>query len=675
VRVQPTAEALKALVTRIKVSGRAFAMFDLAKVVLGARDRYEIKFMRDKEQNGPELVRCKSDGSLWLSKEDAVRHFIHSGEVEKFYDVEETEVEPPKGNFTSIAVCGISGVLLGPPNHHAYQTNIIRLHRQRFSNMPLDRYKSRIRTETSEEMVEKWKESQSKSTHYLYPKKKVEEPEAEPTEAEAGDVAPAAPSEEAAAEAASETTEAVADAAAPDSEATEPVVEAPEEAAPEVEAPTEEPAAADAEAETTEEPVSDEAEAESAEPAEEAAESESEGEEAPEASDEESNSPEATADNEPEEEQERIVTPESLERHVMAHMAEKVFSVAGGAVVPGDIPGKMLAPGLLALLRNEVESLKRSPFPLVKVLCGRLESQGLKIFKRQGKKLFVAKARPRAVDLDTPMSESVRGIIEIVQARPGIRVSEMVTSLAPRAEGEPKPEGTELSPAETAVLTDLHWLVDEGFIIEYSSTALFLGGQPRHFSEQGTSKKTPPGQKKKAAESGDKTQAESEPQPAEAKTETASADESAASPDGEAQAPVESPVAESEPAAPTVEAAPVEVMEETQPADVNLEAEKADSPAASENVTEEVNTAEPEAPAAEAVPSEPADAETEPEAETIPPAATETVTEEVEIAEPEEVETAADYQHLSDSSSSEDATEGEEPKSEEPEAEEDKPAS
>lgn len=460
-RVQPSQISLKALVSRIKMSGRAFAMFDLAKVVLGERDRFEVVFRREDKEKGSNLVRCKSDGSVWLTREDAVRHFIESPAVSDYYTVEDTAVEPPKGNFTTIAVCGISGILLGPPNHHAYQTAVLRLHRQRFANMPIERYKSRIRTESDEALIEKWKETQSKVTHYLFPKQ-----EAPPVTEEEAAATPDPTPEEVPAE----------DAVESPANESEGITDSAEVAAEE----TTQPAAVEEVSEEVVEEAAEESEAPSAEGAAEMEEADA-GEETEPAVAEDAAAPKV----------ERIQTLEALERHVIANLADVVFEERDRAVVPGNIAGKMLAPGLLAILRNEVETLRRSPFPLVKTLCGKLESQGLKIFKRQGKKLFVAKARPRAVDLDTPMSDSVRKIIDVVQAQPGIRVSEMVTSLAPRKPGEDPPKQGELSPEETAVLTDLHWLVDEGFIIEYASSALFLGGQPRHFSEKPKPKTEP----------------------------------------------------------------------------------------------------------------------------------------------------------------------------------------
>ena len=84
-----------------------------------------------------------------------------------FYQAERTATEPPKGKYTFVAQCGLSGVILGPPNHHDYQNQLRKLHTERFSRMPFEEYKSRVRIVRDEEVVKKWVDDQSWKTEYL----------------------------------------------------------------------------------------------------------------------------------------------------------------------------------------------------------------------------------------------------------------------------------------------------------------------------------------------------------------------------------------------------------------------------------------------------------------------------------------------------------------------------
>jgi hypothetical protein len=60
----------------------------------------------------------------------------------------------------------MSGVILGPPNHHDYQNQLRKLHTERFSRMPFEAFKARIKIVRDEEVVKKWVEEQSFRTEY-----------------------------------------------------------------------------------------------------------------------------------------------------------------------------------------------------------------------------------------------------------------------------------------------------------------------------------------------------------------------------------------------------------------------------------------------------------------------------------------------------------------------------
>ena len=44
-------------------------------------------------------------------------------------------------------------------NFHSYQTNLRRLHRERFASMPFELYAAKVRTERGEEAVNAWLET------------------------------------------------------------------------------------------------------------------------------------------------------------------------------------------------------------------------------------------------------------------------------------------------------------------------------------------------------------------------------------------------------------------------------------------------------------------------------------------------------------------------------------
>ncbi len=172
--IEPDNRAVEAMTQMIRTAGKAFSVFDAAKLVLTSNDRFDVKFALAATAH-EKLHTVPADGSLWLTRDEAVAHLLQSEVLQQFYKTEEIELEEPKGIFTSVATCGFSGELLGPPNHHSYQTALHRLHRERFFNIPFEDYKRRVRTDSTPEAVEKWKESQKHGTQWIDLKAEVPE--------------------------------------------------------------------------------------------------------------------------------------------------------------------------------------------------------------------------------------------------------------------------------------------------------------------------------------------------------------------------------------------------------------------------------------------------------------------------------------------------------------------
>ncbi|MCB1279009.1 hypothetical protein [Prosthecobacter sp.] len=174
ITIFPEDKAVDALAAHVRQTGHAFSMFDAARLVLAGGDRFMVRF-RCAEERATGLYHVPADGSLFLTRDEALAHVLHSAALDEFYRVEEIELEAPKGEFASVAVCGMSGELIGPPSHHSYQTGVIRLHRERFSNMSIDDFKRRIRVEANPELVAKWKENMSKGRRWVCLKGEVPE--------------------------------------------------------------------------------------------------------------------------------------------------------------------------------------------------------------------------------------------------------------------------------------------------------------------------------------------------------------------------------------------------------------------------------------------------------------------------------------------------------------------
>lgn len=154
---------------QIKATARAYPVFEIARLVLSYPDRFLIRFSVKHNPDGTPvqpLFICALDDTPWLS-EDQIVAYVLDRYFNDFYQTERIPTEPPKGKYTFVAQCGLSGVILGPPNHHEYQSRLIKLHSERFSHMPFEEFKAHIRIIRDEEAVKKWIEEQSWKTQYV----------------------------------------------------------------------------------------------------------------------------------------------------------------------------------------------------------------------------------------------------------------------------------------------------------------------------------------------------------------------------------------------------------------------------------------------------------------------------------------------------------------------------
>jgi hypothetical protein len=169
VTLVPEEKGVESLARQIKMTGRAYPLFDIAQMILQKPERHTAVFHIKKNAEGKPiqpLFVCALDDTLWLSEDEAIGHVLRK-HFSTFYQAEKTATEPPKGKYTFVAQCGLSGNILGPPNYHDYQNQLRKLHAERFSRMAFEVYKSRVRIVRDEEVVKKWVEDQSWKTQYL----------------------------------------------------------------------------------------------------------------------------------------------------------------------------------------------------------------------------------------------------------------------------------------------------------------------------------------------------------------------------------------------------------------------------------------------------------------------------------------------------------------------------
>ncbi len=367
VNLVPERKGIESLARQIKLTGRAYPLFQVASLILHKPDRFEVEFITKKGAEGnvlQPLIVCALDDTLWLSEEELAQHAIRQ-HFDTFYQTEKVASDPPKGTYTLVAQCGLSGVLLGPPNYHDYQNKLRKLHAERFSRMPFEAYKAKVKFVRDEAVVKQWLEEQSFKSEYV------------------GLNLP--------------------------------------------------------------EPI-------------------------------------------------RFVSREDAEKHFReVHLPNLVKSVDSFTLSSPESQ-RFMARGLRALLRQTLDEQRRFPLKVATVLSQQLAGHGLHFFKVNKTVTHVCVARPHYLDLKTTVvSDGVRRIVEYIDSTPNCTRRRLLDALAPSpaptpAPPAPAPAAGEApavaaapvpTPEQTAIISDLHWLIHQGHVIEFTDGRMETAKAPK----------------------------------------------------------------------------------------------------------------------------------------------------------------------------------------------------
>jgi hypothetical protein len=365
--ILPDEKGVESLARQIRVTGRAYPLFGIAQLILQKPERQQVRFDVKKNPEGKPLqplFLCALDDTLWLSEDEAVQHVL-ARHFQTFYQVERTATEPPRGTYTFVAQCGLSGKILGPPNYHDYQTQLHKLHTERFARMPFEAFKARVKIVRDEAVVKQWIEDHSFKTEYNC--LNVPEPK-------------------------------------------------------------------------------------------------------------------------------KCGSREEVTRHFReVHLANIIKSVETHTV-SGIAARELRSPGLQRAVRMTWEDQRRFPLQVATVLSQQFAGHGLQFFKVNRTVTHVCVARPRFLDLEaTPVSEGVKRIVDFINAHPKCTRRKLMDTLAP-APAAPAPSDVVVAagasatvseatlpqavPEQTALASDLHWLIHEGHVIEFANGLLETAKRP-----------------------------------------------------------------------------------------------------------------------------------------------------------------------------------------------------
>lgn len=391
---------------------RAYALFDLAKLILNKPERHVVRLTHKPAADGTQapLFLVIPSEAPFLTREEALRYLFRRHADLIFREVK-TPIDAPKGNFAFVNRCGITGALLGPPNYHGYQPALVRHHQQRLAHMPFDRFKSKIETVHDPEAVKAWVELMSFKREYECLLDAPPNPNGQSP-------APVAPP-------AAETPKAESQPAQP-AETTDAAATSPEP-----------------------KPATPATESTASAP--------------------------ATSGK-------RFKSRDELEKHVIENHLDKFIFSAPEVRISGQASRHIEHRGILEAVRRAWEAERKYPLNTANGVRGRLRKEGFHFFKYKGV-TFISVVRTKRFESVEGLTGSVKSIVALLRSHEGIQGKAFLEKLlsppaAPTTETVPSAEPSagpspDLQAQRERVLADLHWLLMEGYVVEFSDGRLW----------------------------------------------------------------------------------------------------------------------------------------------------------------------------------------------------------
>jgi hypothetical protein len=156
------------------------------------------------------------------------------------------------------------------------------------------------------------------------------------------------------------------------------------------------------------------------------------------------------------------------ERHFRQHHLPNLIRSLEETVVDGVTSRQMVDRKLGRHVETAWSVENRSPSHMMQELAKRFRDAGLHIFRHKRGMLFVSSIRVRPfVHDEQGVSPQIKAILELVAASPRVRRKEVAEKLLADA-------GEELENRKLSLASDLHWLIREGYLIEFNDGALDL---------------------------------------------------------------------------------------------------------------------------------------------------------------------------------------------------------
>jgi len=162
-------------------------------------------------------------------------------------------------------------------------------------------------------------------------------------------------------------------------------------------------------------------------------------------------------------------SPTEAERHFRSHYLEALVKGVEEATIGGVLSRRLPDRTINRAIEDAWVRETRSPSGMMQELAGRFRQHGLHVFRHRRGMLFVSPIRTRAfVHEQAGVSRSVNAILEALAGATVINRKQLFEKLIGNVATE------DVEPRKLALVSDLRWLINEGYVIEFNDGSLDL---------------------------------------------------------------------------------------------------------------------------------------------------------------------------------------------------------
>ena len=168
---------------------------------------------------------------------------------------------------------------------------------------------------------------------------------------------------------------------------------------------------------------------------------------------------------------------------------------------------------LAEFLRDQWHRQKHFPMQVSTHLSKIFSGMGLQFFKKDKKVTHVSVAKPNYLDVEVePVSDGIRKVIQLIEATPNCTRRQILENLGglehvePK-EGEDPPPMPEQTEKQKQLISDIHWLIHQGHVLEFSNGIIETAKKSRKQAEAQTEAKAEDKEISKVEEAADEKSA------------------------------------------------------------------------------------------------------------------------------------------------------------------------